>query len=183
MENSGAAQDGYGRETRSTGPSAARRTSTLVVAMLGSVAGGFLVIPLWIIAPYWLFLTLPQVFGAVFASSMAYLVAGPTKTTLSRVMVGSLLAAAACALVNLALFVGMVPGVVPSDDLILPGGWVTHLLEAAVIGMVAGVVAIRGGQVRQAKRISFWTALFLSALAITTLLIVGSSILPVLFNT
>lgn len=182
MDDSRDSRDSYGSGAQSSGPTAVRRACVVIAAIMGGIAGGLLVVPLWIIAPYWLFVTLPLLMGAVYASSMAYLVAGPVRTTLSRTMIRSLVAATACALVNLALFAGLVPGIVPTDDLALPGGQATNLLEAMVIGAVAGVVATRGSRGRRTERPPLWTAVFISAVAIATLLVIGSSILPVLFN-
>lgn len=174
MEGSAAAGDGASGGARPGGGyGPVRRSVVLISATLGSVAGGLLVIPLMVIAPDWLFLTLPQVVGAVFASSMAYLAAGPARETLPRTMVRSLLAAVACVLANLALLAASANGVVASGDLLLPGGSTTHVLEAVAVGVIAGVVATNGNRARPTGRAAFWMAVFLSATAVTMLLTIG----------
>ena len=170
------------REVRSSGPTTVRRVSAMIATILGSVAGTILVVPLWVIAPFWIFVTVPQLIAAVFASSLAYLFASPARATMSRTMILSLMVATVLALLNLALFTGRIPGIVSVDDLALPAGLWTHFLEAVAIGSVAGVAATSGGQARQTKRLPLWIAGLLSALAIITLLSIGSSVLPVLLN-
>lgn len=183
MERVGVEVPGLARDrARLGGLTIGRFAGTVSVAILGSVAGTILVVPLWILTPFWIFVTVPQLIAAVFASSLAYLVAGPARATLSWTMICSLMIATVLALVNLALYTGTVPGIVPVDDLALPGGLATHLLEVVAIGAVAGGAAKRGGQARRTKRLSLWTAVFLSALAIITLLTIGSSVSPVLLN-
>ena len=158
-----------------------RRAGVLISATLGSLAGGILVIPLMVVASDWLFLSLPQVVGSVFASSVAYLAAGPARKALECVMAISLLAAVACVLVNLALLSASANGIVASGDVLLPGGWATHVLEAVAVGVIAGLVATKAERARPAGRAAFWVAVFLSATATTVLLIVGSQVLPVFF--
>lgn len=133
--------------------------------------GGTLWLPFAIVLPFWLSLTLPQVLGAVFATSLAYLVAGPTRASLSLVMLLSSLVAAICAAVNLVLFMGMVPGVVSTDDLAPPGGMITLLVDALVIGTVTGLVSLRG-EYREPRdgRTPLLIALFVSVVAVLLLL-------------
>lgn len=183
MGNSGVAWGGGESTSGAKGPGFFRWVCILVAGILGSVAGGLLTIPLWVIIPYWVFLTLPHFFGAVFASSMAYLVAGPAKVALLRVMSCTLAAAAGIGLINLPLFLGIVPGVNVYDDLALPGGVLTHLLEAVMLGLAAGVLSTRGEPARWAKRIALVLALFLSAIAIAALLFIGLVLLERPSNT
>lgn len=177
MERSGASCQGCERGTRSKGPGTARLTATFLTAILGSFAGVMLWVLISVIAPFWLFLSLPQMLGAAFASSIAYLFAGSAKTALSRTMALSLIAAATCAVANILLYTGLVPGIVPVGDLTPPGGQATLSVEALLIGAVAGVVATRGEQRQQAGWIPFSIALFLSVLAIPALVFV---VLPLL---
>lgn len=177
MERSGDSHQRYRRAARSNGPGAARLAVTLLVAISGSFAGMMLWAPISVIAPFPLFLSLPQVFGALFAASMAYLVGGSFRSPLWRVMALSLIAAAACAVANVLLFTGMVPGIVPVDDLTPPGGMKTLSVEAFLIGTVAGAVATRGRQRQRRGWVPFCIALFLSALAILALVFVAIPLL------
>ena len=135
-------------------------------------------LPMSIILPFWFSLTLPQFMASLFASSMAYLVAGPTRTRLSYTMALSLAAAAICAVANLLLFTGRVPGITPVDDLAPPGGITTLLVEALAIGVVAGKTAVKGSLAQRRSLTSFWAAVLLSILAIVSLLWVGSALAP-----
>lgn len=183
MDNSQASQGSYNRVARPARPNATRLTVTLILATVGSVAGGILWVPLGVILPFWFSLTLPQLFAAVFASSMAYLVAGPTKAMLSRIVAVSLVISAVCAVLNLLLFTNMVPGITATDDLAPPGGIATLLLEALAIGTVAGIVATRGRQRQPRSWVPFAIALSVSILAVVLLLLIGSAVLPVLWMT
>ncbi|CAN5561148.1 hypothetical protein BH24ACT22_BH24ACT22_15720 [soil metagenome] len=160
------------------GPEIARLVVTLLAAMVGSIAGGILWLPMVIVLPFWLSLTLPQLLAGVFGSSIAYLVAGAATAKISYTMALSSISGAICAVANILLFMGLVPGIAAVDDLAPPGGRATLLVEALGIGVVAGVVAVRGGGRRRRSRIAFWIALFLSILAIFLLIYVGSAILP-----
>lgn len=71
MERSGASCQGYERGTRSKGPGAARLTATFLTAILGNFARVMLWVLISVITPFWLFLSLPQILGAAFASSIA----------------------------------------------------------------------------------------------------------------
>lgn len=144
MERPGASSEGLVSGARSREAGAARIAATLLAATIGGIAGIMLWIPLSIITPFWIVWTLPQLFGAIFASSMAYLVSGPTKATLSRSMAFSLVFAAACGAVN--LVVGASPWIEPFYDLLPPGGQKTLLLEAMVIGAVPCLVTLSGGR-------------------------------------
>ena len=160
---------------------AARLLATLSAAMVGSIGGGILWLPMAIILPFWFSLTLPQLLASLFASSMAYLVAGSARARLSYIMALSLAAAAICAVTNLLLFTGRVPGIIPVDDLAPPGGMVTLLVESLAIGAVAGGIALVGRPAQQRTRTPFWAALLLSILAIVSLLWVGTAIAPTLW--
>ncbi|CAN5590924.1 hypothetical protein BH24ACT21_BH24ACT21_16560 [soil metagenome] len=178
MVRPGASRDSYGDRVRPDRIVTARLAVTLLAAMVGSVAGGVLWLPMAIILPFWIFLTLPQLLASLFGSSMAYLVAGAAKARLSYTMAFSLIAGAICAAANVLLFMEMVPGIAAVDDLTPPGGMATLLLEALAIGAVAGGVALRSRQGQQRDRAPFWVALSLSILAIAMLLWVGSAIVP-----
>lgn len=84
----------HGSAAVSAGPGIVRAVLTVVAALCGSIAGWMLWVPLSVVTPFWIVPTLPQLFGAVFAASAAYLVAGPAKKRLSRTMSPSLIVAA-----------------------------------------------------------------------------------------
>lgn len=153
---------------------------TLLVAMLGGVSGGLLWVPLGVVAPFWIVWALPLLFGAAFASGMAFLVAGPATSSLSRPLALSLAVAAACAAGN--LVVGTVPGVGPLYDLLPPGGQKTLFAESLVVGTVAGLTVLGRGAERHRRWIPTCVALVLSAVAIAALLYVGSAIVQVEFG-
>lgn len=117
MERSGASCQGCERGTQSKGPGTARLTATFLTAILGSFAGVMLWVLISVITPFWLFLSLPQMLGALFASSAAYLFAGSARTALSRTMALSLIAGAGCGVANILLYTGMVPGIGALSDL------------------------------------------------------------------
>ncbi|CAN5298023.1 hypothetical protein BH24ACT16_BH24ACT16_16990 [soil metagenome] len=92
---------------------------TLLAAITGAIAGGMLWVPLGVITPFWIVWTLPQLFGAVYASSLAYLLAGPAKAALSRTMGFSAIVASACGAVN--LVVGTSHWIQTFEDILPPG--------------------------------------------------------------
>lgn len=153
---------------------------TLLAAMLGGVVGGALWVPLGVIAPFWIVWTLPSLFGSAFASSMAYLVAGPAQAPLSRPLVLSLTVAVACTIGN--LITGVFLWVEPFYELLPPGGQNTLFAESLVIGSVAGTAALRGNSSRRWRWLPFCVALLLAALAVVTLLYVGSAVIQVEFG-
>lgn len=165
-----------------SGQGTARRASALIAALLGSVAGGLLVVPLAVVAPDWLFLTIPLVVGAVFASSLAYLVMGPSGASFARINAVALLAAVVCGVVSFALLGAASLGLLGSGDLLLPGGWISHLLEAMVIGVAAWIEAMRVSGPRRRSKLSLGISLLLSVMAVVVLLVVGSAVLPGSFN-
>lgn len=167
----------YGAGARRYGPGAAQLIGTLLAAMLGSFAGMMLWAPVSIVAPFPLFLSLPQVFGGMFAASMAYLAAGSVRSPLWWVMTLSLFVSLACGVANVLLFTGSVPGVVPIYDLAPPGGMKTLSIEALLIGGVAGIFALRGSENQQKRWTPLCIALFLSLLAILALLFVALPLL------
>jgi hypothetical protein len=124
MEHPADPYRGYESEARSNRLGAARLICALLAAISGGFGGVMLWIPMSIVAPFWVTLSLPQVLGALFASSMAYLVAGPAKASLARTMAFSLVPAAVCAAANIVLYV-MIVDSYPTP----PGGQATLTLE------------------------------------------------------
>lgn len=177
MEQSGDPYQGSQYHVISNRRGIARLAGTFLVAVLGSFAGVMLWVLIGVASPFWLFLSLPQVLGALFASSTAYLVAGPIKAALSRTMALSIFVAAVCAVANILLYSEMVPGVVAVSDLTPPGGQTTLSVEALLIGAVAGFVVTRGGGSQQKGWIPFCIALFLSTLAVLALVFVALPLL------
>lgn len=178
MERSGRSEEDFSREAHPNRLSVVHRVSVVVTAIIGSIAGSLVIVPLIVVAPDWIFLTLPLLFGALFASSAAHLVSGASVAPLTKVLAFSTTAALICAAFNLALLGAVLTGYVNSVGLMLPGGWPTHLLEAVVVGTVAGIAASRPGAMQRRVRLSFWISLCFSLLAVVILLVIGSAILP-----
>jgi len=172
---------GDGSPASSARPGIVRAVVAVLAALSGSIAGWMLWVPLSVVTPFWIVLTLPQISGAVFAASAAYLFAGPARKRLSHAMALSLTVAALCAAANLLLFLGVIPGIPSTSGLLPPGGPNTLLAESLLIGAVAGVLAPRGRRERQRGWLPSLVALLLSALALAVLLLVGSAILSTLW--
>lgn len=180
MERSGGMEE-PNREAERVGPSTLRLFIIVVAALLGSLSGNLLTVSLILLAPDYIVLTLPSLFGALFASSAAYLVSGASVAPLSRVLAYSTMAALICAAFNLALLGAVLMGYVNSVGLEpLAGGWPVHLLETIVIGSVAAIVVSRPGPARQRRRsgFGFWISLCISLVAALILLETGSAIWP-----
>ncbi len=182
MEHPSGTRNDYDNRTRGGGVSPARRAGSLIAALVGSVAGGLLVVPLAVVSPDWLFLTVPLVVSAMFASGFAYLLTVPSGASFARICAATLLAAVVCGVVNLTLLGASSLGLLGSGDLLLPGGWVSHLLEAIVIGATAWIAATRATVPERRSNLSLGIALLLSVMAIVVLLAVGSAVLPGSFN-
>ncbi|MDX5892877.1 hypothetical protein SIL72_02430 [Rubrobacter radiotolerans] len=84
--------------------------------------------------------------------------------------------------INVALFAGLVPGVVSVDDLALPGGLATHTLQAIVIGTAAWTSSVQEERAQRSSLPTLGVSLSLTATAVAMLIIVGGSVLPVLFS-
>lgn len=183
MERSGGMEE-PNREAERVGPSTLRLFIIVVAALLGSLSGNLLTVSLILLAPDYIVLTLPSLFGALFASSAAYLVSGASVAPLSRVLAYSTMAALICAAFNLALLGAVLMGYVNSVGLEpLAGGWPVLLLETIVtivIGSVAAIVVSRPGPARQRRRsgFGFWISLCISLVAALILLETGSAIWP-----
>lgn len=182
MEHSGGMEE-PNREAERVGPSTLRLFSIVVAALLGSLAGNLLTAPLILLAPDYIVQTLPPLFGALFASSAAYLACGNSAAPLKKVLAYSMMAALICAAFNLALLGAVLMGYVNSVGLEPLGGWPVLLLETIVtivIGSVAAIVVSRPGPARQRRRsgFGFWISLCISLVAALILLETGSAIWP-----
>ena len=140
---------------------------------VGGLIGGLFRVPLSILAPEWVFSTVPLALGALCAAVLACLASGPRGERFSRVVVAALSVAALCALINVAVLLATVAGVLHPSWVLGPPGFLTGFAEALAVGAVAGVSATRGRPARRRSNLRVWVLvlggaalLFFGALAL-----------------
>ena len=152
-------------------------TRYAVVMTLGSVGGligGLFRVPLSILAPEWVFSTIPLALGALCAAGLACLASGPHEERFSRVVVAALSVAALCALINMVLLLATVAGVLHPSWVLGPPGFLTGFAEALAVGAIAGVSAARGRPARRRSNLHVWVLVLGGA----ALLLFGALALP-----
>ena len=128
----------------------------VALGVVGGIFGGLLRVPLSVLAPEWVFVTLPLFLGALFAASIARLASGSDGGRFSRVVLAASPVAASCALVNLLLLLATISGVLHPIWVIGPPGFLTGFAEALAVGTVAGMAATRGSPAGRWSNLWVW---------------------------
>lgn len=153
MEDRGS---GRGRNSETEGIVGVRYAVVVVLGIVGGFFGGLFRVPLSILAPEWVFSTVPLVLGALCAVGLVYPASRPHGGRFSRILLAALSVAGLCVLGNLVLLLAVVAGVLHPLWVLGPGGFLTGFAEALVVGMVAGVAATRGSPAPERSNLRLW---------------------------
>ena len=165
---------GRGRDGETGGAAGMRYAVVVASGIVGGVIGGLFRAPLSILAPEWIFSTVPLALGALCAAGLAHGVSGLRGGRFSRVVLVAFSVAALCALINVGLLLATVAGVLHPLWVLGPPGLLTGFIEAVAVGTSAGVTATGGSPARGRNNLRVW-ALVLGGAA---LLLFGAFSLP-----
>lgn len=165
---------GRGGDGETGGVVGTRYAIVVALGIVGGFVSGLFRVPLGILAPEWFFTTVPLALGALCASGLAHLASGPRGGSFSRVVLAALTAAVLCAVINLALVLATVAGVLYPLWVLGPPGFLSGFAEVLAVGTVAGVAATKGSPARRRSNLRVWT-LVLGGVA---LLLFGAIALP-----
>lgn len=146
----------------------------VALGVVGGILGGLFRMPLSVLAPEWVFLTLPLFLGALFAASLAHLARGSAGGRFSRVVLAASSVAAPCTLINLLLFLQTLMGVLHPIWVIGPPGFVMGFAEVLAVGTVAGVATTRGSPAGRWSNLRVWVFVLGGA----TVMLCGAFALP-----